>query len=613
MTVLDYALTYLDSGISVIPIARDGTKTPASELLPQMQDPDTGTFKRTWKPFQQEPAERGQVERWFDREQPPGIAAVCGNGSACGLEVIDFDAEADTLFPQWCEVVREQSPTLLDRVTVIKTPGGYHVWMTCPDIDVPGNQKLAMAGPRQVLIETRGQGGYALVPGCPAECHPSGKTYEHYSGVRLEQIPTVSIDEHDLLINCARLFDRTPVAEPAPAAKPSRVDRPADSISPGTDFEQRGPDWVEILEPHGWKRVGGSQGSTLWRRPGKAIGWSATTGRCHGQDGADLLRVFSSNAHPFEDGKAYGRFRAYSILNHDGDLSAAAKELASQGYGDQSPPRRVANRPVQQSASERPAVPAAAKSAEPVRPRPLDPWVPFPVNHLPLPIKEFVVAGALALGCDPAYLAMPALGVCAGAIGNSRAIRIKSSWTEPAVLWTVVVGDSGTLKTPAYSLALKPLADAGKESRNDFRGKIASWRTEHDEWKRRAKERRAKGEEVPDEPEKPTLNRYYVKDVTIECLAEILEDNPRGVLVTRDELNAWFASFRRYKSQGGTDVSQWLELYSAGSITIDRKTGDRRSVQVDHASVSVTGGIQPGTLAKTITAEHFESGLVARL
>src|SRR5262249_46808386 len=52
--------------------------------------------------------------------------------------------------------------------------------------------------------------------------------------------------------------------------------------------------------------------------------------------GADLLRVFSSNADPFEAGRAYGKFRAYALLNHGGDLSAAARELRRQGYGSRS-------------------------------------------------------------------------------------------------------------------------------------------------------------------------------------------------------------------------------------------------------------------------------------
>jgi hypothetical protein len=110
------------------------------------------------------------------------------------------------------------------------------------------------------------------------------------------------------------------------------------------------------------------------------------------------------------------------------------------------------------------------------------------------------------------------------------------------------------------------------------------------------------------------MHRACVSDITIEKLAEMLEDNQRGLLVARDELAGWFGSFMKYKAAGaGSDVPNWLELHQGGTLRVDRKTGDRRSVYVRHASVSVIGGIQPATLARALREEFFECGLVARL
>jgi hypothetical protein len=93
------------------------------------------------------------------------------------------------------------------------------------------------------------------------------------------------------------------------------------------------------------------------------------------------------------------------------------------------------------------------------------------------------------------------------------------------------------------------------------------------------------------------MRRVICSDITIEKLAEILEDNPAGTLVARDELAGWFHSFTRYKGKaGGTDLPNWLEMYRAGTIVVDRKTGERRTLIVPHAAVSVTGSIQPGVL-----------------
>jgi hypothetical protein len=110
------------------------------------------------------------------------------------------------------------------------------------------------------------------------------------------------------------------------------------------------------------------------------------------------------------------------------------------------------------------------------------------------------------------------------------------------------------------------------------------------------------------------LQRVIVGDTTIEKLGEILEDNPRGTLVARDELAGWIGSFTRYKGKaGGSDVQNWLEVHRAGTVLIDRKTGERRTLFIKRAAASVTGGIQPGVLAKALTADLLDSGLAARL
>jgi hypothetical protein len=117
-----------------------------------------------------------------------------------------------------------------------------------------------------------------------------------------------------------------------------------------------------------------------------------------------------------------------------------------------------------------------------------------------------------------------------------------------------------------------------------------------------------------DSPDKPILKRVVCSDTTIEKLAEILADNPRGVLLARDELAGWLASFGRYKGKGGgTDLPHWLEMHQAGSVVVDRKTGERLHYFVPRAAVSVCGGIQPGVLARTLTTEFLDAGLAARL
>lgn len=97
---------------------------------------------------------------------------------------------------------------------------------------------------------------------------------------------------------------------------------------------------------------------------------------------------------------------------------------------------------------------ATKKRAVNLPPRP---WKPFPVTSLPEPLRRFSRQAAAAIGTDSAYVATALLGALAGAIGNSRQILLKRGWVEPALLWAVLVGDSGTQKSPALDAATKYL------------------------------------------------------------------------------------------------------------------------------------------------------------
>ena len=108
--------------------------------------------------------------------------------------------------------------------------------------------------------------------------------------------------------------------------------------------------------------------------------------------------------------------------------------------------------------------------------------------------------------------------------------------------------------------------------------------------------------------------RNVVQDTTVEALVPLLMDNPRGLLLARDELNGWFGSFDRYASgKGGADEAHWLSMHSGNSFVVDRKTSDRTTLRVPRAFVSITGGIQPKILQRVLGTKHIESGLAARI
>lgn len=217
-------------------------------------------------------------------------------------------------------------------------------------------------------------------------------------------------------------------------------------------------------------------------------------------------------------------------------------------------------------------------------------WQPFPVEVLPGPIQNFVQTGAKAIGCDLTYVLLPLLAGLASAIGNTRRLRLKQGWLVPPILWTASIGESGSAKSPGWSLAMEPIRAIERELHRDFQSRKNS-------------------------KEATTEERWTVADTTVEAMALLLAENPRGLLLSRDELSGWLASFDQYRGRSKTssDAANWLSMFNGQPIRVDRKTGEPRSLSVASAAVSVCGTIQPGVLHRALGAEHRENGMLARL
>jgi putative DNA primase/helicase len=326
-SVVDAALRYVAAGLSVLPIAPGGKKSPVSYLLPRR-----ASGEATWKTYQFRLPYHHEIFAW--RGHNIGLAIITGSVSG-GLEAIDFDAI--DLFEPWAAKVEAARPGLLARLPQVRSPRpGVHVYFRSRAYRE--GDKLAWAlgsdGTWKILIETRSEGNCCVAPPTPGICHESGRPYLWApDSVDVTRVPTITPADRDVLLGAARKFNQKPPPQPR-AARSSIV--PARGIGmscrPGDEYERRAT-WEEILHPFGWEDINYYGSTIYWRRPGKDVGHSATTGYCTGDDDADLLYVFSSNADPFEADTAYGKFHAYALLYHDGDFSKAAAALRRLGFG----------------------------------------------------------------------------------------------------------------------------------------------------------------------------------------------------------------------------------------------------------------------------------------
>jgi hypothetical protein len=243
-----------------------------------------------------------------------------------------------------------------------------------------------------------------------------------------------------------------------------------------------------------------------------------------------------------------------------------------------------------------------------------DLFQPFPSRLLPSPIRELVTEGARAIGCDESFIALPLLSCVGAAIGNTCRLVVKSGWNVPPSIWTLIVGESGTAKSPAFKVAKSAIQRRQKALLDQYAEESKLYDVEIEQHEATMKERkRSKSTDpTPPPPEPPIVGRCMVSDTTVEALAPILAQNPRGVLLQRDELSGWIGSFNQYKSAKGADEAHWLSMFDGESITVDRKGEGTKPTYVETALVSITGGIQPAILAKAMSEEHRASGMASR-
>jgi hypothetical protein len=253
-------------------------------------------------------------------------------------------------------------------------------------------------------------------------------------------------------------------------------------------------------------------------------------------------------------------------------------------------------------------LPAVEELRESLIPGPLSKWVFDVAKRMDNAAPDFVAAAAV---------------VQAGALlGRKVGIRPKrhDDWVVIPNLWGGLVGMPASMKTPALEAALKPIKRLAAKAKIDYEDALKNhdfdkviYAAQHKALKEtlqaKAKELTLDNASADDlkafkkefeelkEPEAPIQRRYVTNDTTIEKLAEILAENPDGILYYADELMRFLRGLDRVGREA--DRAFYLEAWNgSGSFEVDRI--GRGSIFVPALCVSLLGGIQPGPLSKYV-------------
>lgn len=258
----------------------------------------------------------------------------------------------------------------------------------------------------------------------------------------------------------------------------------------------------------------------------------------------------------------------------------------------------------------------------------------LPPEIVPDPLRGWLTDVAERACIPLEYVAAPALVGLGALIGRQVGIRPSryDDWLVIPNLWGGIIGRPGVMKSHAVAEALRPLQRLAARAMDAHREAAAAWQLQRladeaalDAIKKRLQQAARAGNPTDDilaeirdlrerAQEEPTPRRYIVQDPTTEKLAELLAQNPRGLLLVRDELAGWLATLERPGREG--DREFYLESWNgSNSYTVDRV--GRGTLHIPALCLSIVGGIQPGKLgayiAEAVGGGAGADGLLQRL
>ena len=534
-----------------------------------------GKHPRTQHGFQDATSDPAQIKEWW--LQWPDANILVPTSERTGIFVLDIDpghGGSETL--EKLEAEYGSLPVTQEQTT---GSGGRHLLF-----NHPGPVFRNTAGKLGPGIDTRGEGGYIIA--APSN-HVSGKCYRWREGRKPNQVPAAAAPEW--LLELLRK-------------------RNTKCLQPSSRGEATPSAYAEAVLAEEQKLVANAARGTR----NEQLNMSAfALGELVGGGQLDQGRVERSLT---DAALAAGLHQREIESTLASGLRAGMKnprEIPTDGNQSGATHRRSGTRTRQSSYQERswqlpvplpPAIPEAPEMPESLIPPILRPWLCDVCERTQIPL-DFTTA--------------PAIVALSSVVGRTVGLYPKQhdDWLCVPNLWGVVIGRPGVLKTPALFEALKPLRylaheaqEAHKDNARSAEAKAVVIQARIDSAKAEAKTA-AKGS--PDDQKlhlaeakifKLTAERensvahekrYIVNDGTVEKIGELLNQNPRGLLLVRDELVGLLRTLDKRGHEN--DRAFYLEAWAgAGEFTYDRIA--RGTIHVPALTLSIIGGMTPGKL-----------------
>ncbi|HAT6935944.1 TPA: DUF3987 domain-containing protein [Legionella pneumophila] len=248
---------------------------------------------------------------------------------------------------------------------------------------------------------------------------------------------------------------------------------------------------------------------------------------------------------------------------------------------------------------------------------------------LPESIRHHIFDVAERQQSLPDFVAVTTLVGLAGLLGRKALICPKQNddWSVTPNQWGAIIGRPSAMKSPSMKEALRPLYTLEDQANSQYKEEQKNYQEESIlfEFENSLSKSNAKnvfknqGKEAAREVLRtkalinpPIRRRLTVNDPTVEKLGELLNENPNGLLLIRDELSGWLGNLSREDHQ--SDRAFYLECFDGNGRYIYDRIG-RGTIEIENCTLSIIGGIQPSRIAPIIrNATHgiVDDGLIQR-
>ena len=227
----------------------------------------------------------------------------------------------------------------------------------------------------------------------------------------------------------------------------------------------------------------------------------------------------------------------------------------------------------------------------------------FPLEIFPKAIRDIIEALEEYENYNVDFTAASFLTVFAAAMGNTWSVRFMTGWVSRPIIYMVLVGSPSCGKTPPLQQAVAPLLKLDGEYDVLYCKEMEIFRR----WERMSVKQREK-HSLPEEMKMPQRKCHVVVDSTVEALIGALRDNPRGVLIYKDEIDSLLSNFNRYN---GSDEGYFLSLFSGTPFKYSRKSNNEH-IFLANPYCSIIGTTQPGRLGEQFGGKRMMNGFSSR-